>query len=323
MTAGAKRRCGNCGQPLAPQASFCRSCGNRYEEPAAYERPATHEEPAAAATQTLPDPTLLEPTMPRPRQPTSRPLRAALWLGGAIILAGAGVAVAILLSSGGGSASTTVVSREGQPAAAGGETVTLSPHAGSLEANRYVQAGSFKFQADAEAERERLAAAGIEVEVLPSELARQLYPGFQVLLGGPFSSDAAEAQLLRELHHSGVPSAFGRELTPAAQISDPAVVGGSWTGSLERSSSSRPGLDGPLPASLSFDGDGRHGSLQLGGCDIELTLAPSTTAALTYDERSACDESGDWQMRPAGDQLMLAQLPSGDDLIVLGTLERG
>lgn len=317
MTVGGKRLCRNCGQPLAPQASFCRSCGSRYEEPAADPEPV-----AAAVTQTLPEPTPHEATAQRPRQAASRPLRAALWVGGAIVLAGAGVAAAILLSSGGGAASTTVISRQGQPAA-GGAAVTLSAPAGSLEAGRYVQAGSFKFEADAEAERERLAAAGIEVEVLPSELARQLYPGFQVLLGGPFRSSAAEAQLLRELHRSGVPSAFGRALTPAQRISDPAVVAGGWAGSLERSSSSRPRLDDTLAASLSLSADGQRGSLRIGDCDVVLTLAPSTTAALTYRERSGCDHSGDWQLRPAGDQLLLAQLPAGEDLIVLGTLDRG
>ena len=313
MTASAKRRCANCGQPLAPQASFCRACGSRYEEPAA------PEEPAAAMTQALPDPALLEATVPRQRQPSSRPLRAALWLGGAILLAGAGVAAAILLSSGGSSASTTVIS-QGQAAAA--EAVTLSPPAGSLEAGRYVQAGSFKFEADAEIERERLAGEGIEVEVVSSEVAQQFYPGFQVLLGGPFSSATAEAQLLRQLHHNGVPSAFGRELTPAQELSDPAVVAGNWAGSLERSSSSEPGVDGRLEASLSLAADGRRGHLRLGGCDIQLILAPSTTAALTYRERSSCNTSGDWQLRPTSGRLMLAQLAAGDDLIVLGTLDR-
>ena len=315
MTVGTKRLCGNCGRPLAPQASFCRSCGSRYEEPTA------SPEPATAATQTLPDPALHEATVSRPRQSAPRPLRAALWLGGAILLAGAGIAVAILLSSGGGTASTTVISRQGRPADSGA-AVTLSAPTGSLEAGRYVQAGSFKFEADAEAERERLAAAGIEVEVLPSELTRQLYPGFQVLLGGPFSSAAAEARLLRELHRSGVPSAFGRELVPARRIAAPAVVAGNWSGSLERSSSSRPRLDGSLGASLSFAADGQRGSVRIGDCDVALTLAASTTAALTYHERSGCDQGGDWQLRPAGDQLLVAQLPAGEDLIVLGTLNR-
>jgi hypothetical protein len=261
--------------------------------------------------------------MPRPRQPASRPLRAALWLGGAIVLAGAGVAVAILISSAGSSASTTVISRQAEADAASAAAVTLSSPAGSLEAGRYIQAGSFKFEADAELERERLAAAGITVEVLPSELAQQFYPGFQVLLGGPFSSPAPEARLLRELHRNGVPSAFGRELTPAQEITDPAVVSGRWTGRLERSSSSEPGVDGNLAANLNLAADGRGGHLQLGGCDIQLILAPSTTAALTYRERSDCDASGDWQMRPSAGRLMLAQLAAGDDLIVLGTLDRG
>jgi hypothetical protein len=316
MSAGAKRRCGSCGQPLAARASFCRSCGSRYEEPAA------PRQPAMAPTQQLPEPALPEATAPRPHQPASRPLRAALWVGGAIVLAGAGVAAAILLSSGGDTASTTVISRQGGSAASGA-AVTLSPPAGSIDAGRYVQAGSFKFQDDAEAERERLAAAGIAVEVLPSEQAQQLYPGFQVLLGGPFTSGAAETQMLRQLHRSGVPSAFGRELTPAQRITNLAVISGDWTGSLDRSSSSRPGLEATLPATLALSDDGRRGDLQIGGCSVELTLAPSTTAALTYREHSGCDSEGDWQLRPSGDQLMLAQLPNDDDLIVLGALDRG
>lgn len=307
-----ERRCGRCGQPLAPGASFCRSCGARYEEPAAAPPPQPSPPPEAAVAATVP--------RPRPQ----RSLRAALWLGGAIVLAGAGVAVAILLSAGGGSASTTVISRQSQGGTASEtEPVTLSAPSGTLEAGRYIQAGSFKFSEDAEAERERLAAAGIAVEVVPSDLAQELYPGFQVLLGGPFSSAAAETQELRQLHRHGVPSAFGRTLRPAQELSSPATVAGAWTGSLERSSSSRPGLDGSLPTSLTLLAGGRRGNLSFGDCSAKLTLAPSTTTVLIYREQSGCDEGGDWQLRLSGEELLLAQLPSDSDLLVLGTLYRG
>ena len=200
---GGSRACPQCGQALAPSAAFCRNCGARYEE-STIERIATPSPPTAPSTEAG--------TARRRRGPSG----AVVFLAVATVLAAGGIAAALLLSDNGGSSSTTTVVTQSNGTAGeveGGSAEASAP--GSIEAGRYVQAGSFKFVADAERERRRLATAGVSVEVVPSEEAQELYPGFEVLLGGPLRSGSEEALLLKRLHRNGVPSAFARPLTPA------------------------------------------------------------------------------------------------------------
>jgi SPOR domain len=313
---GGARHCTNCGQPLVASAAFCRSCGARYEAP------------RSTPTETA----------PRTAGPASSGSpgrrRTAIWVAAAIILIGAGAAVAILLSSGGGSPSTTVlVSSEGTTAT---ETTTIetsagtttevadAPSASSVEAGRYVQAGSFKTVSHAETERERLAAAGVDVRVVSSDGAEELYPGFQVLLGGPFEAGSEEAATIKALRHNGVPSAFARNLTPAAEISGPAETAGRWSGLLDRSSGEHPNLTGPLSVSLEMDAGGRTGTLEFeAGCRDELTLSERTATTLSYAQGQFCAGSGDLLVRPADGQLMLSLLPLDSDVLVLGSLSPG
>ncbi|HWI95677.1 MAG TPA: SPOR domain-containing protein [Solirubrobacterales bacterium] len=308
---GAARECASCGQALAPGAAFCRSCGAKYEA-----------KPVGSAT---------VPRPPGPRSPSSpRRSRTAIWAGGAIVLAGAGAALAILLSSGGGSSNTTVLlngSEKTATAANAAETTSESAEqsaAGSIEAGRYVQAGSFKSVPHAETERERLAAAGIDVRVVSSDTAEEFYPGFQVLVGGPFRSGAQETSMIKALHGAGVPSAFARDLSPAVEIGDPAAIAGRWSGVLNRSSGEHPNLDGSLPVSLEVDSDGNTAALEFeDGCRDELTLAETTATTLAYSQGRPCAAGGDLLVRPTSGQLMLSLLPFDSDALVLGSLSPG
>lgn len=307
---GDGRECAGCGAVLAPGAVFCRSCGAKYEVPA----------PEATSRRDAPAPH------------GARRNRTALWVGAAIVLAAAGAALAILVASGGGSSSTTVVV-DGETTTTVREEETESgegepegdPISGAVEAARYVQAGSFKTVANAEVERERLAAAGIDVAVVPSDDAEELYPGFQVLLGGPFSTGSAEAATVKALEKNGVPSAFGRPLSPALEVGDPAGIAGSWSGALDRSSGDFPKLNGSLPVSLELDSDGRTGTLEFESenCRDELTLRETTAATLSYARSEECAASGNLLVRPAAGELMLSVLPLDTDALVLGSLSPG
>ncbi|MGE5281995.1 MAG: SPOR domain-containing protein [Chloroflexota bacterium] len=253
-----------------------------------------------------------------PRRPrTSGPI---IFLVGAIVLAAAGIAAALLLSGNDSSSTRTDLTRSNGVSAARGGSSTSAPLAsGSIEAGRYVQAGSFKFVADADKERRRLAAAGIDVDVVTSNSAQELYPGFQVLLGGPLQSGSEEAALLKSLHRNGVPSAFARPLTPApphAQLGD-----GTWTGKLEESSSSRPKLDRTLPLTFVTSEGGKKGLLIFLdiNCVAEVQTEPSTGPVLRFRRSSGCF-AGSWTIRPSNGKLMLTFLPPDSDLIVLGEL---
>lgn len=126
MNPDSPRRCGSCGSDLAPGASFCRSCGARYEQPtcdachapivpgAAFCR--SCGAPIAAVSTPQPEPTLVRPTpppAPPPPPPGGRGGRTPLLIAAAIVLLGAGAAAAIVLTgSDGEESSTTTVSAE-------------------------------------------------------------------------------------------------------------------------------------------------------------------------------------------------------------------
>lgn len=263
---------------------------------------------------------LATPGAPLPEDRRRGPSGGTVFLALAIVLAAGGIAAALLLSGNGDSSSaTTVITQSGSAGEPEGGSGAETQASESIEAGRYVQAGSFKFTADAERERRRLAAAGIDVDVVPSDSARELYPGFQVLLAGPLNSGSEEALFVNRLHRNGVPSAFARPLTPAPAHSD--LGEGTWTGKLEESSSSHPKLDRTLPVTfVTLDGgkEGRLIFLDI-NCVAALQAEPSAGPAVRFERRSGCF-SGTWQVRPAGSQLMLSLLPPDSDVIVLGEL---
>ena len=310
-SAGDGRICQRCGHSLSGGADFCRSCGARYEESPTERLAAPPPAPPPAA------PTVGAGLAGPRRRRASGPF---IFLVGAIVLAGAGIAAALLLSGNDSSSTKTDFTRSNGVNAAGGGSSTSAPLAsGSIEAGRYVQAGSFKFVADADKERRRLAAAGIDVDVVTSNSAQELYPGFQVLLGGPLQSSSEEAALLKSLHRNGVPSAFARPLSPApphAQLGD-----GTWTGKLEESSSSRPKLDRTLPLTFVTSEGGKKGTLIFLdiNCVGDVQIEASSDPTLRF-ERSAGCFSGTWEVRPMGRRLMLTFLPPDSDVIVLGEL---
>jgi zinc-ribbon domain len=304
-----KRRCPSCGEALAPNANFCRTCGTRYSPPAAA-KPQAGPQPSAAA---------------RAPEPISRRGRVAIVIGAVILLIGAGVAVAILLGSGGGPSTTTVVQRTEAPAAERvADSEAKAGSSGPIEPGLYVQAGSFQTLVHAEAERERLAAQGVDVEVVSSDQAEELYPAFQVLLGGPIRSHAAQAGLLRDLHRNGVPSAFAREVTPATDGGGAPAAAGTWGGQLERTSSEDPKLNGPMPATLSLGPNGTTGSLDLTsiGCRSDLSLVSKASQVLGYSQEPACAGAGTVWIRPLEDELMLTLPSPSTNAFSLGTLDR-
>jgi hypothetical protein len=293
---GGGRICQSCGHSLAGGAAFCRDCGARYEEPPT-EQMATPSPPAA-------------PSANGGAARGSRgPSGAVVFLALAIVLAAGGIGAALLLSdSGGPSPTTTVVPRGGTAGEPEGGDGAEASVMGSIEAGRYVQAGSFKFAADAERERRRLVTAGIDVEVVPSEEAQELYPGFQVLLGGPLNSGSEEEVLLKSLHRNGVPSAFARPLTPASSRGK--LRDGTWTGRLEESSSSHPKLDRSLPVTLVTSEGGKEGILIFLDidCVAELQAEPSPGPTLRF-RRSGGVLLGKLASAPGGQQQVDARLP--------------
>lgn len=314
---GATRYCGNCGSALAPGARFCRTCGAEYEEPAP---PQAGSGPGDGSR--------------------DRRSHTELWVAATILLIGAGAAVAILLVSGGGDKSTTVVldgSGESSTVTVDSETTASDRRTGAdgsgsggpsgavadeaIEAGRYVQAGSFRTTTHAEEERERLAAAGVDVEVVSSDGSADLYPGFQVLLAGPFGGAAEERRVVRALKENGVPSAFARSLAPAPEV-DASAVAGRWSGELERSSGERPDLNGAVPVVVEFDPDGRSGTLEAEGddCTQGLTLSEEGSASLTYSQDGTCVSGGPVFVRPSGGQIMVSVLPLGSDTLTTGSL---
>src|SRR5262249_51194916 len=157
-------------------------------------------------------------------------------------------------------------------------------------------------------------------------VAQELYPGFEVLVVGPVASRRNEAAIVGQLRQQGVPSAFARDLEPAAKAGGFDAASGSWKGSLEEMSSAHPSLNRSLPVTVRFGADGREGQLRLPslGCRQTLTATgPASGPSLSYRQDSACPEEGTWLLRPTEGMLMLALLPAGNDLIFLGTLSAG
>jgi hypothetical protein len=121
MNPNDERRCGSCGQPLVAGASFCRSCGARWELPSctacgapiapssAFCRSCGASIAAATSAQQPPAPQKTVASAPPPER-----RRAPLWIGAAVLLLGVGAAAAIVLSGGGGR-STTTVAEEAPP----------------------------------------------------------------------------------------------------------------------------------------------------------------------------------------------------------------
>lgn len=308
MSAQARRFCRECGARLGPGAAFCRSCGT-----------AVDGEAVAA------------PEEPR-RQ---RRGRAVLLVALAALLLGAGAGAAVLLAGGGDSNQETTA--ETDPATIPESTTTptrteeataaAEPPAaavGTIGAGDYVQAGSFRTLAGAEAERERLEAEGVRVIVVESDQAQELYPGFQVLLAGPFTGAGAERAALRRLRDQGVPSAFTRALSPARGITGPEAIAGEWAGELERTGGSQQDLEGPHRVTLSADAEGRTARLDFEDlhCELDLTLSEAGEVSLAYGQEGKCVGEGEWRLRPDGDEISLVLLPPDTEIIVLGTLYR-
>lgn len=304
---GAARHCANCGSELAPGATFCRNCGARYEEPAA------------------------APASPREPDPAGGRSHTALWVGLVIVLIGAGAALAILLSGESSSSRTTVlVDRAGKTTTVTTETEPTEPDTVSTDSadpnsevdpGLYVQAGSFRTVEGAEEERERLVAAGIDVSVISSDGAAELYPGFQVLFGGPIGSAAQERRLLADLENNGV-DGFARDLSPAPLLGGASDAAGRWTGTLNRTSGERPKLNDDLPVTVEIEPGGRAGTLETAdGCSESLSLKEEGPTTLTYSQDTPCVSGGEVFVRPAGDELMVSMLPLDTDIFVTGGLE--
>jgi hypothetical protein len=248
-----------------------------------------------------------------------------------IVLIGAGAAVAILLAGGGdGSRTTVLVDRAGKTTTVTTETErtetvssVAAPSGAEVDPGLYVQAGSFRTLSGAEEERERLAAAGVEVDVISSDGAAELYPGFQVLFGGPIAGDAEERRLLKELEENGV-DGFARDLSPAPSLAGAGDAAGVWAGTLDRDSGEHPNLTDSLPVTVEIEPDGLAGTLETAdGCSEGLSLKQEGPNTLTYFQDASCVSGGDVFVRPAGEELMVSMLPLGTDVFVTGGLSSG
>ena len=240
--------------------------------------------------------------------PTPGGNRVAVSVAALILVIGGGAAVAILLAGGG--RSTTATTR-----VTPGSAIAAEP----IDAGRYVQAGTFQTIAHAGIERRRLLTAGVDAKVVPAGDARQLYPGFQVLVVGPIESPAEEVTTLRRLHRNGVPSAFARRLTPAGEDTDPGSIAGGWAGTLEQTS---PEHNGTLPATMTIADGGSRGVLTVKstGCRARLSLAPGGGPALSYVEEPSCGGVETVWVRRSSEGLMVTLLSPRTNSFALGTL---
>jgi hypothetical protein len=195
---------------------------------------------------------------------------------------------------------------------------------GAIGAGRYIQVGSFRSVEGAEDERERIEAAGIRVIMIDSSEADELYPGFQVLVAGPFTDPTVESRVLDRLHKTEVPSAFARALTPAKEIGGPEALAGEWAGTLERTGTGSEDLDGPLEVTLSAPADGQTAQLNFKkpDCQLDLALEEAAALSLVYGQEDECVGGGSWRLRPRGDELSLVLLPPHSEVIILGVLDR-
>lgn len=149
-------KCAACGEPVVPGAAFCRFCGARHEQPACgscgagLPSGAVFCRSCGAPVGAVPPAGPTEPRAPVPAPPAPSPgdpprsWRTPLLVAGAILLLGAGAAVAIVFAGSGGGSSTTVsetVAGEGAGAAetvAGqesGEAEPVEGASGETEAN--------------------------------------------------------------------------------------------------------------------------------------------------------------------------------------------
>lgn len=259
-------------------------------------------------------------------------------------LVGAGAATAVLLatrgdsgsSSGGSEAAAvsdeteTVPSTTAAPPTATGTASssdapveTSEEPVGSIPAGLYVQAASFRSKVDAETERRRLEGFGARVSVADSDQAEELYPGFQVLIAGPFSDGAERRSLLRVLHEHGAPTAFARSLSPARSISGPEAMEGRWTGTLEVSGFTHSRRNGNFAATLETNSDVSEVELRIPArhCSIGLSLARVSQLTVSFAQDRNCLGGGEWVARPEGGSVALTLLPPGAGIIVVGRLE--
>jgi len=164
------RTCGSCGKALAPGASFCRSCGARYEQPTcnacqaplvpgtAFCRACGAPVGGAGQAATPPDP---EPTVVRPRPsgppphpatpqaPRGNPQRTALLIAAAILLLGGGVAALVLTGGGDDSPTSTVAAESSASDSSGGEEA-----AAEADESEFVEAEEDGFPAASRPEME-------------------------------------------------------------------------------------------------------------------------------------------------------------------------
>ncbi|HWI95454.1 MAG TPA: zinc ribbon domain-containing protein [Solirubrobacterales bacterium] len=129
MDLSSPRKCGSCGEVLAPGAAFCRACGTRYEEPTcdACDAPVAAGtafcrscgapvSAAAAAPPPAAAPTAVRSVSPPPAPPPQGgQRRTAVLVALAILLVGAGAAAAIVLGGNSDSSTTTVAAAGAAP----------------------------------------------------------------------------------------------------------------------------------------------------------------------------------------------------------------
>jgi hypothetical protein len=216
-----------------------------------------------------------------------------------------------IAGGGGGGGGTTETEPVDEPEEADAGPSPLIP-------GRYIQAGSFRSPDGAQREVDRLFGEGIDVAAVPADWASELLPGFQVLLAGPLETGSEEKRVLRQLEDASV-AGFARDLTPSAELSDPASVAGSWSGGLEQSylRGSRPPRTYQVDFTLSADGETGVVDYPGRGCSGSLSLLEESGFSLAYAESiesGGCRAGGVWHLRPEGGEITAVRLY--DDLDV-------
>jgi hypothetical protein len=178
-----------------------------------------------------------------------------------------------------------------------------APSPSSFIAGDYVQLGSFRRRSAAETLARRMASkAGIDAQVIASDDAAELVPGFFVVLAGPV--DAAEGRrLAHAARDGGVQDGFVRALRPDSATAAPADLAGSaFSADLRQVSAKTPSLNKHIPTTLTFSGGGRGGNVAYGVplCSGTLTFLDANGPVLRYREHitsGTCTDDGTWTLR--------------------------
>lgn len=343
-------RCPECAEPVREGQRFCRRCGHDID---AGEQPTRVLASPASAPAVPPAAAPAQSPAPRPAAPPGRPRRrrlaAAIGLA-VVLIAAAGAGAFLLLREDSPGKRPERATKAGSAAARARDlpevdtTPTATPAAvddeaaavpaatpapadlAGMPAGRYVRLGSFRTQTRAQSEADRLQAAGIDAQVISSDEAEDMVPAFWVAVVGPFDTAREERRAIRAAKRAGVPDAFAGDLAGGPGTVEPEDLVGVFEGDLTQTHPKDSRQNKTFPATISFEGDGRGGTIVYDDIDCEgtLSLIGGPGPVLRYRESittGRCTDGGTWHVKREGDELLATWWKSGDLGFVLGRLE--